>query len=107
MDLYPTHIAFLNAMLPPKYKFDPVTKSDSRQVIPILEALRSRKSGFHIRFQNKIPEKRANPEKSLAVDEGYNPGTKKSEEFRKLMKILTEIKNHHLATPFLCPVDKK
>ena len=46
MELYPTHVAFLNAMLPPRYKLDPVSKSDTRQVIPILEALRGRKSGF-------------------------------------------------------------
>jgi hypothetical protein len=37
MELFPTHIAILNAKLPPGYKIDIVTKSDSRPVTITLE----------------------------------------------------------------------
>ena len=78
MELYQTHIAFLNAMLLPKYKLDPVAKSDSRQVTPRLETFLSRESIFSHQISTKIPEKRLALEKKLPVDEEYNPGTKKT-----------------------------
>lgn len=60
-----------------------------------------------MRFQNKFPEKRIQREVKPASDEEYLQEPKKSEEYRKLLKIIWDIKQHPLASPFLYQLDKE
>ncbi|OMJ92342.1 hypothetical protein SteCoe_4892 [Stentor coeruleus] len=102
MEFFPTHIAMLNAQLPPRYKIDIVAKNESRPRKSEAENL-----GFDVRFQSKIPEKKPQKEIKPIADEDLVPEVKRSDEVKTLLKIIAELKKNPYIAPFLHPVDRK
>ena len=107
MDLTPTHITLINLLLPGRYKIDIATKIDSRPVILMQRKSEAENLDFNVRFQPRVPEKRQQREKVSPSDDYHEENPKLTEGYKRLSKILTELKKHPKIENFLYPANIK
>ncbi|OMJ95558.1 hypothetical protein SteCoe_969 [Stentor coeruleus] len=107
MEYTQTHITMINILLPPRYKIEVASKSESRPVTVMQRKSEAENLDFNVRFQPKIPEKRPSAEQSYNLNEIPESKAKQNEGFKKLWKILTELKKHPKINSFLSVPDKR
>lgn len=107
MEFTATQITILNAILPAKYKIDFAAKLESRPVTAMQRKSEAENLDFNVRFQPRIPEKRPPKEQLSASDEIPESKVKQSEGFKKLWKILTELKKQPRCNYFFSVPDKR
>ena len=98
-------IEVVNALLPSRYKLEVDIKKESFLTKLKEKRSDSKKSNPEPDFHLPIPEKRPMRERRTVAYEEIDSCYKSSEGFKKLYKILQNIKKNPLSDPFLHPVD--
>lgn len=106
MELTPTQINLINCFLPSRYKLDSISKIESRPLKVTQRRSETENLDFNVRFQPTLPEKRPQREKRSNSDEFPESRPKLTEGYKKLSKILSELKKHPKIAYFLNPKPK-
>lgn len=107
MEYTQTQITMINILLPARYKIEVASKTESRPVTVMQRKSEAENLDFNVRFQPRIPEKRPSAEQSHNSNDIPESKAKQSEGFKKLWKILTELKKHPKIHNFISVPDKR
>ncbi|OMJ83690.1 hypothetical protein SteCoe_15294 [Stentor coeruleus] len=101
MELSLGDVEIINALLPARYKIELNGKKEFLLTKLNEKRPESRKTLSDAAFHQQAPEKRPTRERKSVAYEEIDSGYKSSEGFKKLFKILQNIKKHPLSDPFL------
>ena len=101
MELTLGELEILNTLLPPRYKLEVDNKKELLLTRLKEKRSESKKNNSEPDFQLQLPEKRPTRERKTVAYEEIDSGFKSSEGFKKLFKILQNLKKNSLSDPFL------